>query len=312
MIDKLVISGGGPTGIQMIGCMHELVKHNVLQLESIRHIFAVSIGTLIGVLIALKFDLETIIQYIVERPWENVSNVSLDHLLNSYFACGLVDNDYYGIFFKPFFQAKDISMEITLSELFAISNIHLHIYTVDINSYTQVSICHESHPQLKVLTALQMSSAIPMIISPVIDGDRCFIDGGIINNYPLRECIAYFSKDDPEWSEKETNMDTLFGFVNINDSITNQHKVTDQTNIFQFLSVLLNQFINNGTKHVDTEESIGRLNHEVLFTGRTLSCEYCYEMINSKQFRKELIAKGKEEAEKFLSTAKQTTKTESL
>jgi predicted acylesterase/phospholipase RssA len=49
----------------------------------------------------------------------------------------------------------------------------------------QEIINHETNPDLPCLTALRMSSNIPIIFEPYKFGDSYFVDGGLSNNFPV-------------------------------------------------------------------------------------------------------------------------------
>ena len=59
-IHNLVISGGGPIMIQILGAIQELEQNNFLNMKDITTIYGTSSGAILGVLICLKFDWETI------------------------------------------------------------------------------------------------------------------------------------------------------------------------------------------------------------------------------------------------------------
>lgn len=172
MIDKLVISGGGPEGLQFLGALKVLEELGVWRRDHIRHIFAVSVGTFMAVLIALDFEWDVIIEYIVSRPWErDLVKTNIDQLLEAYDACGFINQEYYSIFFMPFFKAKDVSLDVTLKEFYDLYPVHLHLYAVNVNNnFEMVEVSHETFPDMPLLTAVQMSSSIPMLIAPVFWG----------------------------------------------------------------------------------------------------------------------------------------------
>ena len=65
-IKHLVMSGGGPTMLQTLGALNYLVINNFVDLENIETIYGTSAGAIIGVCIALKFDWDTINDYIIK------------------------------------------------------------------------------------------------------------------------------------------------------------------------------------------------------------------------------------------------------
>ena len=92
---------------------------------------------------------------------------------------------------KPLLRAKDLSDQCTLQELYDFNNIDIHLYTTNINSdrLMKVDLSHNTHPNLSIIKALCMSMSYPMAFKPICIEDNCFIDGGLLNNFPLNDCL---------------------------------------------------------------------------------------------------------------------------
>ena len=71
-IKHLVISGGGPIMVQVLGAIQNLEKNNFIDMKNIESIYGTSAGAIVGILICLKFDWETINDYIIKRPWNSI------------------------------------------------------------------------------------------------------------------------------------------------------------------------------------------------------------------------------------------------
>ena len=166
-IKHLVLSGGGPIGFNELGALQQLEKNGFWKINDIETIYATSVGGIISVLLCLKFDWETINDYFIKRPWNDVYKIKLDQLFNAYHKKGIFDTKISEIFYKPFFSARDISLEVTLKEFYEISNIEIHLFTFDINNFELCDISYLTHPDLSLLTAVYMSSAIPILFSPI-------------------------------------------------------------------------------------------------------------------------------------------------
>ena len=76
-IKHLVIPGGGPMGIQAIGALQHLEKSGFWNINDIKTIYATSVGAIISLLFALKFDWDAINDYMVLRPWHEAYNVNI-------------------------------------------------------------------------------------------------------------------------------------------------------------------------------------------------------------------------------------------
>ena len=84
---------------------------------------------------------------------------------------------------------KDLSLDITLKELYDYSNINFFIYTTDLKNFSKIEISHKTHPNIKVITAIYMSCCIPIIFKPAYYNNNYYLDGGINANVPINECL---------------------------------------------------------------------------------------------------------------------------
>ena len=83
-IKHLVISGGGPNLIQTLGALQHLEKNKFIDLNNIETIYGTSAGAIVGTMICMKFDWETINDYIIKRPWQDVFKITVDKILEAY------------------------------------------------------------------------------------------------------------------------------------------------------------------------------------------------------------------------------------
>jgi len=156
MIKHLVLSGGGPSGFLTIGSLQYLNEQNFWNIENIKTIYGTSIGAMISIFISLKFDWETLNNYLINRPWHESLHITLNQILNIYSNKGLFDSKLMEIIFKPLFDAKNISLDITLKDFYEYSRIELHIFSIEINELKLVEISYITHPDLSVINAVMM------------------------------------------------------------------------------------------------------------------------------------------------------------
>ena len=81
-IKHLVLPGGGTAGFCLVGALQKLHDAGVWNLDDIKSIYSVSAGSLIAVLIALKFNWDTIVDYLLNRPWSNVYKMNLTNIID--------------------------------------------------------------------------------------------------------------------------------------------------------------------------------------------------------------------------------------
>jgi NTE family protein len=291
-IKHLVISGGGPLGLRYLGALEKLEQTNFWKLENIESIYGTSIGSIIGAFICLKYDWETLNKYIIERPWHDAFKVNAKQIFDSYYNKGLFDKKLAEIIFKPLLQAKDLNLNITLQEFYEYSKIDLHIFTFELNKFETVELSHTTHPELTLLQALTMSSALPGIFIPTIIDNCCYVDGGVMCNYPLNQCLR-----------DHTNKDEILGIKSSFDKETDSFKnveVTQDTSLLEYvicLTINAMNFIRDTVKIENIENTV-----RCYVTDNPLTLDFIQESISNQELRREWMKQGEEDALDFLST----------
>lgn len=284
-IKHLVISGGGPIMVQILSAIQELEKNNYIDMNNIESIYGTSAGAIIGVLISLKYDWQTINDYIIKRPWHDVFPVKVQNILDSYTKRGLFDIKTVEKCFKPLFDAKDIPLDITMKDFYKLTNMELHMFAFEINQYMVEDISYISYPDLKLLDAIQMTCALPVLVTPVCIGDKCFMDGGVACNYPLNFCVN---------SGKDPN--EILGFKN---------KYSDDKTIINEESNLLDYLLNFLFKAVFSAKNNyvqPNIKNEVICDASYLNLDVLRNALSSIEIRKDLFEKGKITASNYLTS----------
>ena len=232
VIKHIVISGGGPTGLLSYGAAKHLAQQGFWSHDTIETIYGTSIGSLIGAILCLKHEWSTLDDYIIKRPWEKVIVESLE--LFEMFSCkGMAKLKLLDDIMKPLLESKDLALDVTLREFYEHSRISLNIFTVDLNKFKKVQLSHATHPTLPLMDAIKMSSCMPMLFQPIIRDGCCYIDGGIMVNYPMHECLE----------DTQCRSDEVLGLRNIwknsNESIGEQSSLVDYLRLINLQLVRL-------------------------------------------------------------------------
>ena len=282
-IKHLIISGGGPSIIQTLGSLQCLYEHEFIKNDNIQSIYATSAGAIIAVLLCLKFEWQTIFDYIIMRPWNEVFPINISSILETYANKGIFNITTFEKCMKPLFDAKDVSYEITLLEFYEYSKVEIHFFTFEINVFELVDVSYKTHPDLSLLTALHMTCALPVIISPVCINGKCYIDGGIMVNYPLNKCT-------------HSDEDEILGFKN-------KYEKYNETNVIESTSTLLDFLLNFVFKliyNLSTDEKQPAIKNEIVFDCKMMNITNLSEALNSMEHRKQLWESGRETSKLFL------------
>jgi predicted acylesterase/phospholipase RssA len=304
-IKHIVISGGGPTGLLSYGAAKYLEQQHFWSIDNIESIYGTSIGALFGVILSLHHKWNTIDDYIIKCPWGEIfqKNSTFHDVLDIYTNKGAMSDDFFDIIMKPLLLAKDLTLDVTLDELYQFNKKEIHIMTVELNTFQLVNLSYKTHPSLKVMDAIKMSCAFPILFSPKIvvetetsDLDNkeekkeerkrvcCYIDGGVMCNYPVNVCMQ----------EQKCDPDEILGFRNIwekyNETIDHDSSLVD------FLKICVKQMI----RKLEDEKSYTGIKNEVSCISETTDYSGWIDLCLSESMRTQYIQRGMTYGEVFL------------
>ena len=299
-IKHFVIAGGGHSFFYIFGALRHLHKQNVWKKQHIESIYGTSAGGIIGALLCLDYhfenqtDWDTLHTYFVERPWHNTFPIDAKTIMQCYSNRGLFDKSFVETIFKPLFLSKDIPIDITMKQLYKKSNIDLHLFSFELNRFQTIDISHSTHAELPLLTALHMTSAFPTLFAPhITDDNQCYLDGGIINNYPLEYCIHSGKKKEE-----------ILGFRKLKETDTDissnekQYQITKSSTILDYIFTFLYKLIIN----FSTEYKQPKISNEILFDTKSFSFYYLKKCLTERDLRFQFIQDGEKSAEIYCNT----------
>ena len=295
-IKHLVLSGGGPIGMSYLGALEYLHDEGFWKIENIQSIYATSIGTMLAVSLALKYDWETMNTYFIDRPWNELFKLNGKQIMDLYTKKGLFDITYTDKILKPLLEAKDLSLTITMKEFYEYSKIEMFFYAFDLNTYETIEMSYKNYPNLPLTKVIYMSCSIPGIFIPTFLEEKCIIDGAPLANFPINYCLRDHSE-----------MDDILGlnFISSNSDgvrVSNNNIIKDDTNMLDFILSILSNSINYITNSIK-KETIPHIIEFKSDTG-TNNIEDIKNFLNSPEHRKTLFDSGVEYAKKFIEQRK--------
>ena len=208
-IEHIVFSGGGPVGFPQFTAMKHLVDSSYVDLSNIKSIYCTSAGCFNGIVFALKYDLEQIYKYLLERPWEKEFDIKPSSaIFNIFTNKGIYDIKFFEKIIHPVLLGANLDVNITLNEFYEHTKVDLHFFTSEFNTFKSIDVSYKDFPTLKLTDALHMSSGLPLIFTPYTDSNNYYVDGGLMNNFPLDACIK---------NNNIENTESILAFKNIND-----------------------------------------------------------------------------------------------
>jgi predicted acylesterase/phospholipase RssA len=277
-IKHIVISGGGPAGFSFYGAVKESHKRNVWSLENIVSMHGTSIGSILCTMLCLNYEWEVLDDFLIKRPWQQVFKVDMYTILDSFQKRGIYDIGVIENTFLPLFNGKDISIDVTLAEFYELNHIDLHIYASEIHGYEQIDFSHTTHPDWRLVDAIYCSSSLPVAFPPLLRDGKCYCDGGLISNYPIRACL-----------EHGADKNEILGIKMLIDR-ENQSKVVEKSSVFDYVIYLINKLLEKRLSAADMVDN--NLPHEIKIVSPQISLYTAYQIIMSPEERVRLIDYG--------------------
>ncbi len=317
-IEHIILSGGGHIMFQEYSILKESNLAEFWKFENIKSIYGTSAGSIIGLFICLmsicdkedpssiKKEWETMDNYLINRPWQNLFKIDLLTVLQSINKEGILSENVALETFAPIFKAKDIPLNINMRDFFELTNCDLHFFTVDMDSFEIVDISHENYPEWEVISAVYASSCLPIIFTPFHKEGKTYTDGGVLINYPL----SYFFKNN-----HDVNPNSILGIKNVYineyepsvkqnaDSENYSYEITEPKPTYIYDSVLkiLAKMLEFTEKHHLSGENCA-IKYEILvFVEQSNLLNNIYLASNFSEERKKLMDLGKETWTNFIS-----------
>ena len=206
----LVISGGGLKGFSALGAITKLKELEIIDNPDIY--CGTSAGACISLLLIIGYSSQDIYEILSKLDMSKMVVNNIDNILDEvYIGLNLCDPIIYTIGYMM--KRKKISTKITFDKLFKKTGKKIIITGVCLNDTSLHYFSYDNTPNMEVLKAVTISISIPLIFKPCEYNNKLWLDGGIMNNYPidlfndkLNDVIGIYL--DEEYTTYETFDDT--------------------------------------------------------------------------------------------------------
>ena len=188
MIDTLILSGGGPSGIAYVGILKALTDHNILKRNDLNEIITASVGIIFSILYLLDYNNDQIEKISLETDLTkllNIDDLEIDNLLLKF---GLFSNKPIADTISSFIRHKTNLNDLTLEELYNLSKIILTVKVYNVTKGKIEYINYKNNPNIKCTTLSMMTTAIPYFFQPVNYYNSLYVDGGLKGHFPIEVC----------------------------------------------------------------------------------------------------------------------------
>lgn len=214
-IENLVISGGSIKGFCFIGAIKYLEELDLI--KNIKTFTGTSIGGCMSLLLNIGYTSKELTEIFTNISIDHYKDINLDTIVNFFDTYAIDDGNKILNIFKIVVLNKlnmnkknKYDENITFKELYEITNKKLTIVGCCLTDMDTIYYNYEETPETKLFHALRITYSIPFIFTPVKFEDKIYVDGGMLNNYPI------------ELYDKETTLGLISTSIDIyNKNINN-------------------------------------------------------------------------------------------
>lgn len=257
MFNKLVLSGGSSRGYYQLGCLY---KHRD-DITNIKSYIGTSVGSLINLLLVCNYDILDIFKFSINIKCDipSISNIFTiaPKFLSTY---GLLDDNNYIIELERLVYERYKYIP-TMIELYKLTGKDVTFVTSCITTHSTIYINHITHPDLSCIQAVNMSSRIPFLFTPVLYKGDLYVDGSLCNHFPLINI----------------NDDDNVLAIHIDDISYGKVERIQDMSIFRYLISLLNTGLKSKYDHIKNKDNVTL--YEIPFEGTGINATSEYAMV---------------------------------
>jgi len=186
LYENLVFEGGGVKGIAYCGAIETLSTLGILQ--KIKRYAGSSAGAIIATLLAIGYTSNELLQIISNTDFGEFMKQDFGYLgdaINLFRNLGCTSGKSFEQFMSGYIQRKTGNNKYTFKDLYDNQDKELVITVTNLNRSIPMYISHHSHPDMPIKEAVRMSMRVPILFFPHKYNKDYYVDGGLLDNYPL-------------------------------------------------------------------------------------------------------------------------------
>lgn len=279
--NTLVLSGAGVNGFITLGSLQYLWDKFMIQ--DIDVFIGTSIGSIISYLIAIGYTpIELLCTVCTSSATEKLKFIDLFSFTQ---GSGAISYTPIQEFLEKLTIDK-IGKFLTLQSLYEKYKKRLVCVTYNLTDKKTEYLTPETHPDIPCLTAIRMSSCVPLLFDKFKYDGKYYIDGGITNNFPIDFAQTYFN----EWITDKIP-------VTLGICIQNLPTV-DDTNVVMYVYRLVNIPINKITQ-LNIQQNKDNHNIKIICIKPNKKIE-SFELSVSIQDKLNLFSRGYQKTKKII------------
>ena len=179
---RLVLSGGGPKGLAILGALHYVDENKGL--GDIQEYWTTSVGSIIGLLLLIGYTpFEAFHQFFMLEHFADPTTFDIQSILETSALCPI---EIFGQKVRHFIEKKlGTGADPTFFDLYKQFGKKIHIIGANIDTMRGECFDVDSHPLMKIVDAIEISCDLHYIFTKKQFGGHTYVDGGLINNYAI-------------------------------------------------------------------------------------------------------------------------------
>ena len=180
---NLVISSGGIYIYSLLGSLKYLKENNIL--KDIKSYYGISAGSILCTMLALDYTIDEITDFLINfNFFKLLDSYDITNLINNY---GLSLGDNLKIIAQSIiiYKLGEENKDYTFKQLYDNKKIELNIFATCIEDKSLWRFSYNSNENIPIWKTIIASSNLPLIFAPIEIDNKLFVDGAIINSYPI-------------------------------------------------------------------------------------------------------------------------------
>jgi predicted acylesterase/phospholipase RssA len=185
MFHNIALSGGGIHTIAFIGCVKYLQEQN--KIDELYNVIGSSGGSIMCLMLVLNFTYKEMIDVIKQifKEHEALFGFSMRSIFNIPKTYGMNNGKIILLIVEAIFKKKNIDVNITFIDLIKKTGKNIIIATTNLSKKKIEYLSVDTYPEMNVITAIRMSTCVPIIFEPVKYYNDIYVDSFIYNNFPI-------------------------------------------------------------------------------------------------------------------------------
>ena len=243
--------------------------------QNIRKIVATSGGSFFALMFVLGYTCQNMKDIVMRLNFNNLQDITTENIFSFFDTYGIDTGKKIEHLLKLFIRKKMNNPMITFLELYKLNNIEFTVTGTCLNKQRTEYFNYKLTPDMPIYLGVRISCSIPVIYNYVKYNDLIYVDGAILDNFPM----DYFKNE----------MQHTLGFCVL--SKTDSKELVNIKTIDQFMLTIL---ISINKKNID------KLIQQ--YKKNTIIIECDYEGVNfnlSDQQKRQVMEKGYNSIKKY-------------